>query len=58
MVVYTTFHSSLQVTPFKALYGYKPQQLGIPQEPTAREPKVAAFLAERKLALILVLNKG
>ena len=47
----TTFHSSLQLTPFEAFYGYKPPQLGIPQEPKSCDFEVEQFLEERKKML-------
>ena len=47
----TTFHSSLQLTPFEALYGYKPPQLGIPQEAKSNDFEVDQFLEERKKML-------
>ena len=50
----TTFHTALQLTPFEALYGYKPPQLGIPQEPKSVNPEVNTFLDMRRRALQLI----
>lgn len=53
----TTFHTFIQLTPFEALYGYPLPQLGIPQEPKAKDLDVAKFLADRKRVLQLIKDK-
>jgi hypothetical protein len=44
----TNFHSSIQMTPFEALFGYKPPQLGIPQEPHGPDKLLNQFLDDRQ----------
>ena len=53
----TNFHTALQLTPFEALYGYKPPQLGIPQEPKSVDWEVNQFLEDRRKALQLIKDR-
>lgn len=47
----TTFHRSTKMTPFEALYGYQPPQLGLGSAPKSRVESVNAFMQDRQKTL-------
>lgn len=47
----TTFHRSTKLTPFEALYGYQPPQLGLGNAPKSRIESVNAFMQHRHTTL-------
>ena len=44
----TSYHSSLKCTPFHALYGYKPPQIGEFAVDTSLSPEAALAISERE----------
>lgn len=50
----TTPHSALGSSPFEALYGQLPQQLGLTDKVICAEQDVQTWLAERKLKMALL----
>ncbi|KAM7497180.1 hypothetical protein LguiA_021594 [Lonicera macranthoides] len=53
----TTYHSSLQLTPFEVVYGYPPPHLSIPQFETHKEIDVQQFLQERKTMMQCIRDR-
>ncbi|KAL5714438.1 hypothetical protein ACHQM5_016402 [Ranunculus cassubicifolius] len=51
----TSFHSSLKMTPFQALYGYEPPHISLPAVPAVLTSSVTEFLLHRQ-ALITVIK--
>lgn len=45
----TSYHSSLQLTPFEVLYGHQPRQVGIGLWDTSEVPELQEWLQDRKL---------
>jgi hypothetical protein len=50
----TSYHSSLQLTPFEVLYGHTPHQLGMDLRDTCMVPSLQSWLQERKVMIQLV----
>jgi hypothetical protein len=44
----TSYHSSLQLTPFEVLYGHQPRQVGIDLWDTSEVPELQEWLQDRK----------
>ena len=53
----TTYHTTLQMTPFEVLYGYLPPHLTIPQIETTIDRDVSEFLQERRLAMQIIKTR-
>lgn len=47
----TNWHSATKVTPFEALYGYSPPQLGLGSAPKSQVEAVNTFLRDRQAAM-------
>ncbi|KAJ3687587.1 hypothetical protein LUZ61_016751 [Rhynchospora tenuis] len=53
----TSYHSSLKCTPFEALYGYTPPDLGLGSPPVSRFDEVNVYLKERQQAIEILREK-
>ena len=53
----TTYHTSLQMSPFEVLYGYPPPHLNIPQWEPRLEGDVQQFLLDRKVIMQSIRSK-
>jgi hypothetical protein len=53
----SSYHSSIKLIPFEALFGYAPPQLSIPQQMMNKDSEVQEFLQDRKIGLQLLKSR-